>query len=78
MGAQGKPSSSVEKQKFLYYLSKEVFKAVKNCKKEIDISNIPLGLLYPNSDRFVANQLELYCEIKNFESQSVISVVPNT
>ncbi|MGZ1008372.1 lantibiotic dehydratase [Streptococcus thermophilus] len=35
-------------------------------------------MLYPNSDRFVANQLELYCEIKNFESQSVISVVPNT
>ena len=78
LGTHVKSSSSVEEQNFLSYLSKEVFKAVKNCKKEIDISNIPLGLLYPNSDRFVANQLELYCEIKNFESQSVISVVPNT
>ena len=78
MGTHVKSSSSVEEQNFLSYLSKEVFKAVKNCKKEIDISNIPLGLLYPNSDRFVANQLELYCEIKNFESQPVISVVPNT
>ena len=78
LGTHVKSSSSVEEQNFLSYLSKEVFKAVKNCKKEIDISNIPLGLLYPNSDRFVANQLELYCEIKNFESQPVISVVPNT
>ena len=72
LGTHVKSSSSVEEQNFLSYLSKEVFKAVKNCKKEIDISNIPLGLLYPNSDRFVANQLELYCEIKNLNTKQII------
>ena len=78
LGTHEKSSSGAEEQKFLSYLSKEVFKAVKNCKKEIDISNIPSELLYPKSGRFVANQLELYCEIKNFEYQPEISVVPNT
>lgn len=74
----GMLSSETEHSKFWSYLNKEIFKAIKNCKKEIDISNIPLELLYPNSDRFIANQLELYCEIKNFGCQSVISIVPNT
>lgn len=71
-------SSEVEEQKFLSYLSKEVFKVVKNSKNEIDISKIPSELLYPDSDRFAVNQLELYCEIKNFEDQPAISVVPCT
>lgn len=33
LGTHVKSSSSVEEQNFLSYLSKEVFKAVKNCKK---------------------------------------------
>ncbi|HEU6901931.1 TPA: thiopeptide-type bacteriocin biosynthesis protein [Streptococcus pneumoniae] len=70
--------SSVAEQTFLSYLSKEIFKAVKNNKKEIDISNIPPELLYPNLDRFAVNQFELYCEMKNFGEQPVISIVPNT
>lgn len=70
--------SSDAEQNFLSYLSKEVFKSVKKNKNEIDISNIPSELLYPNSDRFIVKGLELYCEIKNFGEKPVIKIVPNT
>ena len=69
---------SNEERSFLSYLSKEIYRAIKNNQREIDISNIPSELLYANSGRFDSKQLEVYCEIKEVGGQTTVSIVPNT